>query len=314
MAVSSGVSKAQRGKSYNGSSMRKMQASMEALATQVESLVRAKGSTLADSTAKSRTASSGTVFEPKHMLSRDIDTAARYKAAGYMNLSSTVDSFDVTGENAHSHDALDIYAQQIIFLLQSNVGFTFSHLAKHQKMLMYRYFYRTNPIAGRVLDLHTDLPLSKLDFQPPANQPEIVKDFVVAFYTRVFKKINVNEFLREIVLHYWIYGEGYGCIDDYFAKHDIELQDLSKLDARMYQKSEAETKILEEVEAKYADNPSGVNVVARLEYLQRKFKNFFCVEYTGPDRIFVIPFYQISEYYENRDIRYEAIKYAISPE
>jgi len=51
-------------------------------------------------------------------------------------------------------DLLDLFAQQIIDLLINQV-YVFANLTKHEKFILFRFFYKTNPILGRIIDLHT---------------------------------------------------------------------------------------------------------------------------------------------------------------
>jgi hypothetical protein len=208
-------------------------------------------------------------------------------------------------------DAFDLFAQHLISLLQNQIH-TIANLNKHERFIVLRYFYKTNPILGRILDLHTEIPLSKLRLQAPRGVPKIVKDFVLQFYNRLFDKLNIAQFLKDWFLQRWIYGESYGLVDDHFGDYDYELQEIKNLEENEYNRSEESKKKIEEIENKYRENPDSVSIEERREYLKLKFMNFFQFKYRGPDRIKALKFYQITEYFENEDIDFEAIRYEFS--
>jgi hypothetical protein len=139
-----------------------------------------------------------------------------------------------------------------------------------------------------------------------------LKDYIVQFYERIFERVNFNEFIRDLVLHYWIYGEAYGFIDDYFKDYDWELQRIESIDENLYTYGEEDIKFLEKVEGDYKIDPDSVDITTRLKYLNKKFMGFFQKDYTGPDGFKVIKFYDIEEYYNNEDIKFEAIRYNLS--
>lgn len=231
-------------------------------------------------------------------------------------------AFDITSISSHlscigldtqhdDFDVLDLYASHIIELINEGV-YVFANLTKHERYILFRYFYRTNPVLGRIIDIHTEIPTSKFRLQAPKNCPEILKDFIVQFYEKILERINFNEFLRDLVLHYWIYGEAYGFIDDYFGDANRLLQKIQSLNENLYTYKDEDAKFLEKVEEDYKVDPDQVDLVTRIKYLETKFMGFFQKEYTGPDSVKVIKFYDIEEYYHNEDIKFEAIRYTLS--
>lgn len=235
---------------------------------------------------------------------------------------STKVAFDISSISSHlscaglntsddDFDMLDLYASHIIELINEGV-YTFANLTKHERFILFRYFYRTNPVLGRIIDIHTEIPISKFRLQAPKNCPEILKDFIVQFYERIFDEVNFNEFLRDLVLHYWLYGESYALIDDFFDRFNRLLQDIQSIDENIYTFSDEDSKFLEDIEQKYKTDPDSVDLIDRLKYIDKKFMGFYQKDYTGPDNLKVLKFYDISEYYRNEDIKFEAIRYNLS--
>lgn len=237
-------------------------------------------------------------------------TAAMSATAAGAEFTSAMSSFGVKPE-FDRYDLLDLFALHLVELLQSNV-YTFSNLSKYERKVLFRYFYRTNPIIGRVIDLHTDMPLSKLRLQAPKGQPEIVRDYIMQFYERIFERLNVNEIIRDMVLTHWIYGEAYVFVDDCYTDHPRVLQDITALQERVYKHNDEDLQFLQEVESQYSQDPLTVDLQTRLKYIEKKFESFFDAQYTGPTKLSVLRFFYILEYLENPDISFEAVRYQIS--
>ena len=233
------------------------------------------------------------------------------------NTASMVDA-DVTANmsisgidiNRDTYDQFDLYAQHLIALLNTDV-YTIANLAKHERFILFRYFYRTNPIVGRILDLHTEIALSKVRLEAPQNAPSIVRDYVMSFYNKIFEKLNLMEKFKDLVLQDFIYGESYGIVDDYYKNEPNCLQDIDSLSVSNFIPSKEDSVFMKNIEDRYIQNPQDVSITDRLRYLNMKFINFN-PRYRGPDDFRVIKFYYISEYFKNTDINYDAIRLELS--
>jgi len=257
----------------------------------------------------------------KNITQKPGDKFEPHIATGIHSLKSK-NAFDISSLSSHlsnigldtqedDFDLLDLYASHIIELLNEGV-YIFANLTKHERFILFRYFYKTNPVLGRIMDIHTEIPISKLRLQAPKNCPEIVKDYIVQYYEKIFEGLNLTEVLRDLALHYWVYGEAYCLVDDYYKKFDRKLQDLRTIDEKIYVQSEEDMAFMEKVEDAYKEDPDSIGLSDRFKYLDKKFGGFFVKGYTGPDRIRVLKFYNIMEYYHNEDIDFEAIRVQIS--
>ena len=79
---------------------------------------------------------------------------------------------------------------------------------------IYRHFYKADPLVGQAIDLHTELPLSKVRLaQPkPATCPEGFKSaddygkYILSFFQKMVKRIHLFQRLILGVHHYWLDG------------------------------------------------------------------------------------------------------------
>jgi len=83
-----------------------------------------------------------------------------------------------------------------------------------EKRELYRHFYNTDELVGQAIDLHTELPLSKVRLAPPKPRscPERFKDphdygkFILDRFERMCKQVKLFQRLITMVHHYWLDG------------------------------------------------------------------------------------------------------------
>jgi hypothetical protein len=83
-----------------------------------------------------------------------------------------------------------------------------------EKRELYRHFYNTDPIVGQSIDLHTELPLSKvrLATPKPRSAPEEFEtthdysNYILWFFSEMCDRIKLMERLEVVVHHYWLDG------------------------------------------------------------------------------------------------------------
>lgn len=83
-----------------------------------------------------------------------------------------------------------------------------------EKREIYRHFYNTDPIVGQAIDLHTELPMSKvrLAAPKPTSHPPEFKDaesygrYILSFFEKMCKRIKLFQTLITAVHHYWLDG------------------------------------------------------------------------------------------------------------
>lgn len=230
-----------------------------------------------------------------------------YAVDSDITASMSISGIDI---NRDTYDQFDLYAQHLIALLNTDV-YTVANLAKHERFILFRYFYRTNPIVGRILDLHTEIALSKVRLEAPQNAPTIVRDYVMSFYNKIFERLDLMEKFKDLVLQDFIYGESYAVVDDYYKEEPNCLQDIESIAVSNFVPSREDSVFMSNIENRYIEDPLKVPVSDRLRYLNTKFINFNA-RYRGPVDFRVIKFYYISEYFKNDDIDYDAIRLELS--
>lgn len=83
-----------------------------------------------------------------------------------------------------------------------------------EKREIYRHFYNTDELVGQAIDLHTELPLSKVRLASPKprtaprgfSSPENYGKYILSKFERMCKKIKLLQRLTTIVHHYWLDG------------------------------------------------------------------------------------------------------------
>jgi hypothetical protein len=79
----------------------------------------------------------------------------------------------------------------------------------------YRFFYNNEPFVGQAIDLHTELPLSKIRLTKPKSKNKAMADASHRFCTRWSDKVGLLHRLLEVVHEYYKIGEVYiFCEDD----------------------------------------------------------------------------------------------------
>ena len=83
-----------------------------------------------------------------------------------------------------------------------------------EKREIYRHFYNTDPLVGQAIDLHTELPLSKVRLAAPKPRmaPKGFKDaedygkYILTFFERLSKRLKLFQRLITSVHHLWLDG------------------------------------------------------------------------------------------------------------
>ena len=78
----------------------------------------------------------------------------------------------------------------------------------------YRFFYQTDPFVGQAIDLHTELPLSKIRLGMPQAKDRPLAQQALDFCERWSKKEGLLHRLIEIVHDYYLLGEVFIFVED----------------------------------------------------------------------------------------------------
>ena len=79
--------------------------------------------------------------------------------------------------------------------------------SRAEELRFYRLAYDRDPIVGRAIDLHTELPLSKMELSKPKCSSEEYADFVFDEFQRFVQNTKLFQVLIDAVREYWTIGE-----------------------------------------------------------------------------------------------------------
>lgn len=83
-----------------------------------------------------------------------------------------------------------------------------------EKREIFRHFYNTDELVGQAIDIHTELPLSKVRLAPPKprlapkgfKNPEDYGKYILSRFKRMCDRIKLFQRLITMVHHYWLDG------------------------------------------------------------------------------------------------------------
>lgn len=96
--------------------------------------------------------------------------------------------------------------------------------SKKEERLWYRWFYEHDPLVGRCIDLHSELPLSKIMLTMPRSRDYKRAKKILHFFEKMWDEINGWETLLELSQHWWLFGEAFP-----FLEYDEERKMWSRI-------------------------------------------------------------------------------------
>lgn len=97
-------------------------------------------------------------------------------------------------------------------------------LSRADRLAMYRYFLRTDPFVARAMELHAELPLSRLSIGQPRGPDVTANSEVTRIYENMTERLGLLQFLLEVAREYWSMGDVY-----VWMEWDEEIQEWSDL-------------------------------------------------------------------------------------
>lgn len=158
-----------------------------------------------------------------------------------------------------------------------------------EKREIYRHFYNTDPVVGQSIDLHTELPLSKvrLAAPKPRKAPEGFKDshdygqYILSVFERMCKRIRLFQRLIMAVHHYWLDGTVHIFAEDSEVQVPPEVGYEKKVTTKNVLKDNGDAS--EEPSVDWAERPD--REAEELTYYQKHYK--------GWDRLIIFPIDQV---------------------
>jgi len=109
----------------------------------------------------------------------------------------------------------------------------------------FRHFYNADEIVGRAIDLHTELPLSKIRLTLPKGTSDHRKaEQVLAFFTQMVSRIKLFQILLSAAHEYWLQGnvfifaEDNDALDQHPTPEQLEIDDFLQSDETIEEKKE----------------------------------------------------------------------------
>jgi hypothetical protein len=175
-----------------------------------------------------------------------------------------------------------------------------------EKREIYRHFYNTDPIVGQAIDLHTELPLSKVRLGTPKprtcpaafENPESYGKYILWFFEQMCKRTKLFQRLITAVHHYWLDGSVFIFAED--STVDVPQQigyQQTVVNQRSIVKEDGEA--VEEPEHGWVERPDRED--QELAYYQK--------HYHGLDRLIILPIDQVkvTTYSFNDKVRVDLI-------
>jgi intein/homing endonuclease len=157
-----------------------------------------------------------------------------------------------------------------------------------EKREIYRHFYNSEPIVAQSIDLHTELPLSKVRLAAPKpishpegfTSPEQYGKYILSFFQKMSKKVKLFQRLATIVRHYWLDGN----VAIFAEDHQVPLPDDVGYEPKKVRRS-----VVDEHGAREVDDVERVEKDTREEEEDAYYRK----HYKGWDRIIIFPIDQV---------------------
>ena len=154
---------------------------------------------------------------------------------------------------------------------------------------IYRHFYNTDPLVGQSIDLHTEIPLSKVRLARPKPRtcPKGFKDpddygaYILRFFERMCKKVHLFQTLIQATHHYWLDGNVFIWAED----SDVEVPS----EVSYERKVEKKKTLTDEGEAKEEEEENWVEK----EDMEEQEQSYYHKHYQGWRRLVILPVDQV---------------------
>ena len=132
-------------------------------------------------------------------------TAAFIGSYNYMQPGRST-QYDIGTDNYNGLTDIPVY---IALMNEKNGGCLYFPTNLKQKYSYYRYFYRADAYVGAAIDLHTDLPMSKLSLKMPPMVNQKRRQYIKKKYQHMVQSLDLYSKLRDILFQFWLIGNCY---------------------------------------------------------------------------------------------------------
>jgi hypothetical protein len=106
-----------------------------------------------------------------------------------------------------------------------------------ERRAFYRFFYNTNEIVGRAIDIHSTLPLSKLRLVPPKGKNKHQNEYVMRFFENMCDNMKLFRSLLESTHDLNLMGNSFNFIEDDYPFDNLTPEEISQKKEEAAQKS-----------------------------------------------------------------------------
>jgi hypothetical protein len=154
-----------------------------------------------------------------------------------------------------------------------------------EKREIYRHFYNSDELVGQAIDLHTELPLSKVRLAPPKprTHPKGFKDahdygqYILSRFERMCQRVKLFQQLITMVHHYWLDGNVAIFAEDSAVETPMDVGHSRRVEKRSELTDDGEAREFDEEVWTPKDNAE----TEELTYYQKN--------YQGWQRIIILP-------------------------
>ena len=87
--------------------------------------------------------------------------------------------------------------------------------SRPEELRFYRLAYDRDPVVGRAIDMHTELPLSKMVLEKPKCSSDEYADYIYDYFTGLVNNTKLFQVLIDAVREYWTIGEAFLFVEEY---------------------------------------------------------------------------------------------------
>jgi hypothetical protein len=150
----------------------------------------------------------------RNLTAKEQEARRQVKLAsyGYSGFSTN----DIAGANTLMSGATQFFSPQL------STDFLELPQSLRERREIYRHFYNADPIVGQAIDLHTELPLSKVRLAAPKpttcpkgfSSPDAYGKYIHSFFVQMCDRIKLFQQLILGVHHYWLDGNVFFFAED----------------------------------------------------------------------------------------------------
>lgn len=129
--------------------------------------------------------------------------------------------YDLGTDNFNGLTDIPLY---LAWMNEKNGGILYFPTNLKEKYQFYRYFYRSDAYVGAAIDLHTDLPMSKITLKMPPMNNIKRRNIIKKKYESMCEKLKLFTKLQSILFDYWVIGNVF-----VFCQYDPNLKEFVKL-------------------------------------------------------------------------------------